>query len=415
VTLYTGTVGCPRCSAEVAEDQAPGGCPACLAGGTPVNLVPRYRRLDGPLPFDGSQPGLFGWRALLPIADSTRPVSLGEGGTPLVAAPALASWLGVRSVLVKDESQNPTWSYKDRLAAVAVTKAVELGKDTVVVASSGNHGAAVAAYAAAARIRCVVLSTAAVAPAMSALLRIYGSELYLVETAADRWRVMAEGVRRLGWFPVSGYQAPPVGSVPFGVDAYKTIAYEIQAQLGPAVPGWVAVPVAYADGLAGIERGYQDLLTCGSIPRAPRMLAAEPLGAHAGALRHGAQAAGEPVTRRATVAFSTASPWATYQGLHALRRSRGTAEGDISDAAILAAQATTARRAGIYMETASAASIAALHRLATRGTLSHHDDVLIVNTSSGLKTTDQTQATLAPPPTIQPTLTALLAARRPHA
>ena len=98
---------------------------------------------------------------------------------------------------------------------------------------------------------------------------------------------MAEGVRQLGWFPISGYQTPPVGSVPFGIEAYKTIAYEIQAQLGPAVPSWVAVPVAYADGLAGIERGYRDLLNCGSISRSPRMLAAEPLGAHADALRRG--------------------------------------------------------------------------------------------------------------------------------
>jgi threonine synthase len=362
------------------------------------------------VPFDGSQPGLFGWRTLLPIADSTRAVSLGEGDTPLVETPALASWLGVRSVLVKDESQNPTWSYKDRLAAVAVTKAAELGKDTVVVASSGNHGAAVAAYAAAAGIRCVVLSTQAVPSTMSTLLRIYGSELYLVETAADRWQVMAEGVRQLGWFPISGYQAPPVGSVPFGIEAYKTIAYEIQAQLGTAVPSWVAVPVAYADGLAGIERGYRDLLSSGSIRRSPRMLAVEPLGAHAEALRHGQQVAG-PVERRATVAFSTGSPWATCQGLDALGRSRGVAEGDISDGDILAAQARVAECAGIYMETASAASMAALERLATRGTLGQDDDVLIVNTSSGLKTTEETQAILAPPPTIEPSLSALLAAR----
>jgi len=409
MTLYTATVGCPRCAIELPEDQAIGGCPSCLAEGIPVNLVPRYQPLDGSIPVDRSQPGLFGWRALLPIADSTRPVSLGEGGTPLVAAPALASRLGVRSVLVKDESQNPTWSYKDRLAAVAVTKAVELGKDTVVVGSSGNHGAAVAAYAAAAGIKCVVLSTRTVPPVMSTLLRIYGSRLYLVETATDRWRVIAEGVERLGWFPVSGYQAPPVGSVPFGIEAYKTIAYEIQAQLGAAVPSWVVVPVAYADGLSGIERGYRDLFGCGSIGRSPRMLAVEPIGAHAEALRQGKEIAG-PVERRATVAFSTGSLWGTYQGLDALRHSRGAAEGDISDADILAAQARTAACAGIYMETASAASMVALERLAARGALRHDDDVLIVNTSSGLKTVEQTQAILDEPNNIQPSLSALLEA-----
>jgi threonine synthase len=411
MTLYTAMVGCPRCAIELPEDQAIGGCPSCLAEGIPVNLVPRYEPLEGAIPLDRSQPGLFGWRALLPIADSTRPVSLGEGSTPLVEAPALASRLGVRSVLVKDESQNPTWSYKDRLAAVAVTKAVELGKGTVVVGSSGNHGAAVAAYAAAAGIKCVVLSTRTVPSAMSTLLRIYGSQLYLVETSVDRWRVMAEGVRRLGWFPVSGYQAPPVGSVPFGIEAYKTIAYEIQAQLGTAVPSWVVVPVAYADGLSGIERGYRDLLHCGLIKRSPRMLAVEPIGAHAAALRHGKEIAG-PVERRATVALSTGSTWGTYQGLDALRHSQGTAEGDIGDADILTAQATVAECAGIYMETASAASMVALERLSVRGALRHDDDVVIVNTSSGLKTVELTQAILDEPSSIQPSLSALLAADR---
>jgi len=280
-----------------------------------------------------------------------------------------------------------------------------------VVGSSGNHGAAVAAYAAAAGIKCVVLSTRTVPPAMSTLLRIYGSRLYLVETAADRWRVMAEGVERLGWFPVSGYQAPPVGSVPFGIEAYKTIAYEIQAQLGAAVPSWVVVPVAYADGLSGIERGYRDLFHGGSIGRSPRMLAVEPLGAHTQALRQEEEITG-PLKRRATVAFSTASTWPTYQGLNALRHSRGAAEGDISDADILTAQAKIAERAGIYMETASAASMVALQRLAARGTLGHDDDVLIVNTSSGLKTVQQTQLVLAQPHHIQPSLSALLDACR---
>ena len=407
--LYTATVGCPRCPIELPEDQAVGGCPSCMADGIPVNLVPRYQPPEGAIPVDRSQPGLFGWRALLPLADSTRPVSLGEGGTPLVPAPALASWLGVRSVLVKDESQNPTWSYKDRLAAVAVTKAVELGKDTVVVASSGNHGAAVAAYAAAAGIKCVVLSTRAVPPTMSTLLRIYGSELYLVETAADRWRVMAEGIRQLGWFPISGYQAPPVGSVPFGIEAYKTIAYETQAQLGPAVPSWVAVPVAYADGLAGIERGFRDLLNCGSISRSPRMLAAEPLGAHADALRRGQQVTG-PVKVTPTGSLLTGSPWPLPRAWTRCAIPAESPEGNISDADIPAAQARVAS-ARESMETASAAVDGRAGTLATRGTLGHDDDVLIVNTSSGLKPTEETQAILPPPPNIQPSLSALLEAR----
>jgi threonine synthase len=140
------------------------------------------------------------------------------------------------------------------------------------------------------------------------------------------------------------------------------------------------------------------------------MLAVEPIGAHADALRRGKEIAG-PVERRATVAFSTGSSWGTYQGLDSLRHSCGVAEGYISDADILAAQARVAGCAGIYMETASAASAVALERLAARGALGHDDDVLIVNTSSGLKAVEETQAILARPHNIQPSLSALLEAR----
>jgi threonine synthase len=139
------------------------------------------------------------------------------------------------------------------------------------------------------------------------------------------------------------------------------------------------------------------------------MLAVEPIGAHAQALRQGKEIAG-PVQRRATVAFSTGSTWGTYQGLNALRQSQGIAEGDIGDADILTAQATVAECAGIYMETASAASMVALERLSARGALRHDDTVVIVNTSSGLKTVELTRANLDEPSSIQPTLTALLAA-----
>jgi threonine synthase len=171
-----------------------------------------------------------------------------------------------------------------------------------------------------------------------------------------------------------------------------------------------SLPVAYADGLSGIERGYRDLLGCGAIGRSPRMLAVEPIGAHAEALRQGKEIAG-PAERRATVAFSTGSPWGTYQGLDALRHSGGAAEGGIGDAEILAAQARVAERAGIFMETASAASVVALERLAARGALGQDDDVLIVNTSSGLKSVEETQAILARPHDIQPSLSALPNAR----
>jgi threonine synthase len=146
VSAYTGELHCVRCGAtypEPATELIGAGCPACFASGVPANVLPAYRITPGDrVPAATDQPGLFRFRELLPLADGTAAVSLGEGGTPVVELPRLAGEAGLARVWVKDESRNPTWSYKDRLAAVATAKAVELGAETVVVASTGTHGAA---------------------------------------------------------------------------------------------------------------------------------------------------------------------------------------------------------------------------------------------------------------------------------
>ncbi len=403
MSAYLGHLVHPLTGERVEEDTAY--VPAAVDGGH-VYAVPAYdlTRLRGLETTD--DPGLFRYRALLPIGDGPV-VSLHEGDTPLVPVPSLAADVGVRAVLVKDESRNPTWSYKDRLAAVAVTQAVQRGRDTVVVSSTGNHGAAVAAYAARAGIRCVVLTVASVPLAMKTLMQSYGAQTVALEDPADRWVLMRRLVDERGWVPMSGFVGPPSGSNPFGCEGYKTIAYELHAQLGD-VPDVVVMPVAYGDALAGVSRGFEDLVALGLTSRVPRLVAAEPFGPYGHALREGWRASAT-VPAGPSVAFSIATPSATWQGWDALTRTGGAAA-SADDERTMAAQHRLAAGDGLFLEASSATTVAVLPDLVARGVVRPDETVVLLGTSTGLKDIPTTAERFAPVPVVEPTLAALDAA-----
>ncbi len=402
MSAYAGGLSCPRCGFETGEGDWYRGCSECRSAGRSVNLHPRYD-LDGiSYERDDDVAGLFRYGSLLPFPDGADPVTLGEGGTPLIPFARLAADLGVGRFLVKDESRNPTWSYKDRLAAIAMTRARAVGADTVVVASTGNHGAAAAAYAAAAGLRCIAITIASVPLTMKVLMQVYGADVVAVDDLEGRWDLMRSGVAERGWVPISGIADPPAGSNPWGVDGYKTIAYELFDDLGE-VPDIVVVPAAYGDGLAGIFRGFKDLVALGRAARVPQMVAVDPFGAYAAAL---VQERPVVVERNPSVAFSIATPIATEQGLIAIRQSGGTAVGVSDDAEIMAAQQRLARQ-GIYLEASSAIVLPALRRLVDAGTVGAQSTVVAIGTSSGLKDTAATAGRLPPVMVIEPTLDAL--------
>jgi threonine synthase len=408
-TTYTGALRCGVTGTAVAEADAYLPSAAALAAGVHAYASPVYD-LGGvtSLPAPGTGPGLFRFAPLLPVDPAGPLVSLGEGGTPLVPVPRAGASVGVERLYVKDESRNPTWSYKDRLAAVAITKAVQQGHDTVVVASTGNHGAATAAYAARAGVRCVVLTVASVPETMKTLMQSYGAEVVAFDDPRDRWVVMGAGVRERGWVPVSGYHTPPSGSNPFGVDGYKTIAYEIYEQLGGAVPDAVVAPVAYGDGVAGIARGFRDLVDLGLAARVPRMVAAEPFGPHEAALRDGF-VPGATVPAGPTVAFSIGSSMATWQAWDALHRTGGAA-GTADDDQVMRAQAALAATEGLYLEASSVITLAAMPGLVARGAVGAEETVVLLGTSTGLKDVGATAARLPAVPVVEPTLAAFDAA-----
>jgi threonine synthase len=352
----------------------------------PVNLTVRLDLT----PLAGFRPehlpatprGLWRFAALLPVAGE-RAVSLGEGGTPLIPLERLGRRLGLRRLLAKDESRNPTWSYKDRLCALAVSHAVECGARVITIASTGNHGAATAAYAARAGLPCVIFTLASVPDTMKTLMQAYGAAVVACPTPESRWALMREGVERLGWYPTGGFQSPPIGSNPWGVDGYKTIAYEIAEDLGWTAPDVVVVPSAYSDGLYGTWKGWEDLVALGLVKRPPRMVAAEPFGPLAAALERGLEVP-EKVAGGPSAAFSIASPYGTYQGLAALKASGGAGV-RVTDEGLFEAQRALAREEGVFAEPSSIASLTAVMQLRARKALDAEQAVVVVLSSTGLK------------------------------
>jgi threonine synthase len=197
---------CLRCHGRFDEARPFTGCPRCAAQGVAVNLTVEYdlAPLAGvtgaTLAPDGK--GLWRFRRLLP-ARSVPSVSLGEGATPLVHLERLGRRLGLPRLYAKDESQNPTWSYKDRLCSMAVTNAVEVGARVITISSTGNHGASTAAYAARAGLPCVIFTLASVPETMKTLMQAYGAAVVACETSESRWAMMRQGIERFGWFPAA--------------------------------------------------------------------------------------------------------------------------------------------------------------------------------------------------------------------
>mgnify|MGYP001958702433 FL=1 len=400
MSTYLGYLECPRCKLQATEEEAFWGCASCRQEGLPVNIHPVYD-LEGLIPdWQDSVSGIFRYQSLLPITGQLSPVSLGEGSTPLIHLAELGARIGLDNLFIKDETRNPTWSYKDRLAAVAVNHARESGATTVVVATTGNHGAAVAAYAAAAGLKCVILTLESVPAEMKVLMQVYGAQVVALSSGPERWQLMRSAVEAFGWTPMSGLADPPVGSNPFGIDGYKSIAYELVEDLGRQ-PDCVVVPTAYGDGLTGIYRGFLDLRDLGMIDSIPKMMAAEPLGPYTTSLQDGGEMPSKVLPRN-SVAFSIASPVATYQGLQAIRHSGGTAITVGDDSTIIQAQIELAE-AGLFLEASAAICLPAVTSLAGT-TLSQEDLVVLLATSSGLKGIGDSASVLAEVPTISPDL-----------
>ncbi|WP_415959539.1 pyridoxal-phosphate dependent enzyme [Streptomyces sp. 021-4] len=315
---------------------------------------------------------MWKWREFFPPLPS--PVSLGEGGTPLVPLRHLPG------VWVKDERANPTGSFKDRMASMAVSWAQAQGFGTVAVASTGNAAVSTAAYAAAAGLRCVVLAKeGAMASAdTERSLRALGADIRFTESWHERWTELERGVREQGWYPVSNYRVPPLSSQPVGVRAYRSLAYEIAEQRDWSVPDWIAVPVSRGDALCAMVAGFEEIRELGWISRVPRMLAVVRFPSLQEAVRSGREQplASEYPDRVAAVSIS--DPQATAAAVRAVRHSGGDVL-VVGDDDLAEAQADAASH-GWLVEFSSAAAMAGAVELRRRG---HEGDIVALVTAAG--------------------------------
>lgn len=324
-------------------------------------------------------PGLNRWSRLLPPL--LEGLSMGEGGTPLIAMPKLADWAGFDGdVLIKDESQNPTWSHKDRLNLCTVSAAVHSGAPGIVVASSGNHGASAAAYAARAGIPCIMIASADSPKAIISFALGYGAAVLAAPTEA-RWDAVRMVRERLGYQPVSNQTTFHTGH-PFGTEGYKSIAWELYRQLGNRVPGTVFAPTGYGEMLMGVAKGFVELRDLGVVESTPRMVSCEPAarGPLAEAVRQNL-----PVTTvepNPTDAYAIGNPIGGFRGRAALEWTDGYPV-RVSDEEMRAAQVQTGT-SGVWPELSSASSVAGLRRAVAEGQ-QVTGPVVCISTSSGFK------------------------------
>ena len=313
---YFKSVRCIRCGRPLGDTPFHRGCPSCREQGISVNFTTEYDLTGAKLPGQNGQPGMYRFRDFYPIDGEAVPVSIGEGNTPLLRLERLGAELGIGELYAKDESRNPTMSYKDRLCSVLLTKARHEKVPAVTIASTGNHGAAAAAYAAAAGLPCVVFTVPQVPDTMKTLMQAYGAKVMVTPTSIDRWTIMGQCVEQLGWMPISGFVAPAIGSNCYGIDGYKSIAFEIYDQLGGAAPDLISVPACYSDGLYGTYKGMADLVEMGYLEQTPKFVAAEVFGSMEQTLAQG-QEAPQVVPSEWSVSFSIANGQCTGQGLEA--------------------------------------------------------------------------------------------------
>ena len=360
----------------------PGGCPSCSAESAPSNVAPIYSRMQSIKPGKLSGDGLLRYASQLPVPRE-RLVSLGEGLTPLISVAGLGRELGLRRLLIKDERRNPTGSWRDRFAALAVSQHLE---GDVTVASAGGEAlsASIAAYAARAGLRSVALVDAALEEGGRVLDAIewVGGRAVGVAGVEARWTLLADAERTLGWRAVSNRSAPPIGGDPLAVEGYRTIAYEIAEQLSWNVPDLVAVPSALGDGIQGIWRGFRDLAEWGVVDATPRMVAVEVGGAVASALAGGKDWV-SPSGEVNSLARSLAGVTGTVQTLQAVVESEGLVV-RVTDAELETARILLGESEGVWAELGAAAGLAAAQKLSSRGDIPARAHFVAVVTEHGL-------------------------------
>jgi threonine synthase len=326
------------------------------------------------------------YRDFMPIKDFSKIVSLQEGGTGFHHSRQLSKILGIRQLYVKNEGENPTGSFKDRGMTVGVTKAVELGVKSVICASTGNTSASLAAYAARAGLECTVLiPSGKIAYGKLSQAMIYGAKVIQVKGNFDE---SLDIVLKLSEKYKSIYLLNSIN--PFRIEGQKSLGFEICDQLNQKTPDRIIVPVGNAGNISAIWKGLKEFNKLGLLNELPKMTGIQAAGSApiVQAIKKGSDTI-VPVDSPETVATAIriGAPVSWKKALRAIRESNGTAE-MVTDEEILDAQKLLAQKEGLFVEPASASSIAGLKKLIQLGVIDKDEHVVCVTTGHGLKDPD---------------------------
>jgi threonine synthase len=337
------------------------------------------------------EPSMWRYREVMPLFETgdgiEAAISLGEGWTPLIHAARLGPALGLTRLLVKDESLNPTNSFKARGLSAAVTKAAHLGARVLSIPTAGNAGNALAAYAAKAGLEAQVFMPRDVKRPFIRECELYGATVTLVDgLITDAGRLAAERGGPLGWYDVSTLKEP------YRIEGKKTMGYEIAEQLGWRLPDWIIYPTGGGTGMVGMWKAFAEMSALGWIDavKRPRMVTvqAEHCAPIVRAFHAGAEKAA-PWEDARTIADGLRVPKAIgdFLVLRAVRESGGAAVA-VSDADMITGMKDLGRYEGISAAPEGGAALQALRVLIANGRVGPNDEVVLFNTGGALKYLD---------------------------
>jgi threonine synthase len=371
---------CVNCGFEFPPLPPKSTCEKC--GGTLEYALslPKHRKIK----FSG-QLRFWRYKSLLPQVYHM--ISMGEGGTPLHKAERLAKSMGLKELFLKDETRNPTNSYRDRAAALLTSNAIDLQHGTLICATNGNLGASLAAYSAKAGLICHVIVPKIVDVGKLAQMLAYDAVIEeFGEILDDSIRKAEALAKETGWYQATSELNP------LAIEAQKTISYEVYEQFG--VPEWFIVSMGSGGTIYSIWKGFKELKQLGMISSLPRMVGVQPEGCASIAKAFTENRAKlaktlNPSTR--ALAVLVAEPLQGELAIKALKESNGLAL-TVSDPEIFAAELQIAKLEGMFAEPASSATVAALKKLVEEKKIKDGDSVVCLITGSGLKATDVLQA-----------------------
>ncbi|MHB1047660.1 MAG: threonine synthase [Thermoanaerobaculia bacterium] len=404
------TFVCNECGVRYSEDRALYVCPICTRLQLPGGFTRGVLRVDlaeSLLPRCWPNAPLAspeGLAPFLPVRGPESFFSFAAGGTPLLPVPRLREQLRMPRLFLKDDTSNPSGSTKDRASHLVVAKAIEYGYETVAAASTGNAATALAAAGAAAGVKTVVFVPASAPSAKLVQMASYGARLVPVAGTYDQaFELSLAACARFGWYNRN------TALNPFTVEGKKTASLEIARDLAPEGPDVVVVPTGDGVIVAGVAKGFADLVRCRLLPRVPRLVAVQPerSGAIARALRSGA-AEITPELDAGSVADSltVAAPRNAVMALKDVRASGGCGV-LVSEDAILDAIPRLAAATGVFAEPAAAIALAGLEIALAEGHVARDERVVLLVTGTGLKDVPAASRRVRLPEPASPTMEAV--------